>query len=258
MSLTLLTLESALKLILTPLLIALATLAVRRWGFLVGGVITGLPLISGPVSLFLAIEQGPRFAGQGSRGMLLGTVALSLFCVAFIRTAKDRRWLTPLIAGFVAYCFAAWGLSLFSFNPGTLALLVPVLLSLALKAAGPAASSASVIAAPPWDIPIRMIAAAVMVLLITGFAQRLGPKWSGILASFPIFTCIMGAFAQKQNGAASARMLIRGIIIGCFGGVSFFVVVGLAAERASVAVTYLLATTAAIAVNGLLAALTPR
>jgi hypothetical protein len=240
-----------LKLILTPLLIAMATLAVRRWGFTLGGVFTGLPLISGPVSLFLALEQGPRFAEQGSRGMLLGTIALAAFCVAYVRTGKGLSWLAPLIVGFASYCFAAWSLSFFSFNLGVLTLLVLFFLSAAVKAAGLPVSSASRVAAPSWDIPMRMVTATAMVLLITGWAGHIGPKWSGILAPFPVFTCIMGVFAQKQNGADAAHGLISGIIIGCFGAVSFYLVVGLAVERTSIAATYLLATAAALAINGL-------
>jgi len=240
-----------LKLILTPLLIATATLAVRRWGFLLGGLFTGLPLVSGSVSLFLALERGPLFAEQGIHGMLVGTVALVAFCVAYVRTAKGPGWLVPAIAGFISYCLAAWGLSFFSFDLGILTLLVLVFLSAAVKAAGSPVSSAPKVAAPSWDIPIRMVTAAAMVLCITGFAERLGPKWSGILAPFPIFTSIMGIFAQKQNGAVAAHRLIRGIIIGGFGAVAFYLVVGLAVERTSIAVTYLFAAAAALATNGL-------
>ncbi len=44
-----------LKLVLSPLLLLMATLAVRRWGAAVGGLLVGLPLTSGPVSIFLAL-----------------------------------------------------------------------------------------------------------------------------------------------------------------------------------------------------------
>jgi hypothetical protein len=43
------------KLILTPLAITAIALAGRRWGPAVGGWIAGLPLTSGPVSLYLAL-----------------------------------------------------------------------------------------------------------------------------------------------------------------------------------------------------------
>ena len=46
------------KLLLTPLLIGLVSLAGRRWGPGVSGWLVGLPLTSAPVSLFLTLEQG--------------------------------------------------------------------------------------------------------------------------------------------------------------------------------------------------------
>ena len=46
----------ALKLTFAPILLAAATLAVRRWGEIVGGLLVGLPLTSGPISVFLALE----------------------------------------------------------------------------------------------------------------------------------------------------------------------------------------------------------
>ena len=77
-----------LKATLTPLLIAVATLAARRWGPAVGGWVAGLPLTSGPVSVFLAVEQAPAFAAHAACGTLLGLIAVAVFCVAYARSAK--------------------------------------------------------------------------------------------------------------------------------------------------------------------------
>ncbi len=240
-----------LKLILTPLLIALATLAVRRWGFVLGGLFTGLPLTSGPVSFFLALERGPLFAEEGSHGMLLGTIALAAFCVAYARTARGPRWLIPAFMGLCAYSLTAWGLSYVSSSLLVLSMIVLLLLWLAVKAISSPVSTTSVIDAPWWDIPLRMATATSMVLLITGGAELIGPQWSGILAPFPVFTCIMAAFAQKQNGAAAAHGLLRGIITGCYAAVSFYIIVGLTVERTSIVITFLLATAVSLAVNGI-------
>ena len=57
----------ALKLSLTPILILAASLASRRWGNAIAGWIVGLPLTSGPVSLFFTFSQGPRFAEQAAK-----------------------------------------------------------------------------------------------------------------------------------------------------------------------------------------------
>jgi hypothetical protein len=240
-----------LKMVLTPLLIGVATLAVRRWGYMLGGLFTGLPLTSGPVSLFLALERGPGFAEQGSHGMLWGTIALLAFCIVYARTARRLRWLTSAAIGLCGYALTAWGLSFISSNLMVSALIVLVFLGVAVKAVGPPASTSSLIDAPWWDIPLRMTIATAMVFLITGGAERIGAQWSGILAPFPVFTCIMGVFAQKQNGAAALHGLLRGIIIGCFAAVSFYVIVGLTVERTSIMVSFLLATAVCLAVNGI-------
>ena len=60
-----------LKLILTPLLVGAATIAARRWGQSIGGWFAGLPLTSGPVAVFLAIERGPEFARRAAEATLL-------------------------------------------------------------------------------------------------------------------------------------------------------------------------------------------
>jgi hypothetical protein len=71
-----------LKLVLTPLLIAAISLASRRWGPGIGGAIAGLPLTSGPVSVFLALEQGREFTSRSAVGTLLGLVSQAGFCLA--------------------------------------------------------------------------------------------------------------------------------------------------------------------------------
>ncbi|MEX5997204.1 hypothetical protein [Providencia hangzhouensis] len=41
------------KVVITPLLLLTASLAARRWGESIGGLIVGLPLTSGPISFSL-------------------------------------------------------------------------------------------------------------------------------------------------------------------------------------------------------------
>ena len=96
-----------------------------------------------------------------------------------------------------------------------------------------------------------MATATAMVLLITGGAEYLGPRWSGMLSPFPVFACIMALFSQTQDGAMAAQRVLRGVIIGSYGAASFLVIVGLAVERASLVFVYFLATSIAVAVNGI-------
>ena len=81
----------ALKLILTPILIMTASLASRRWGQAVGGWLVGLPLTSGPIAFFIAMEQGTHFAARAAEGSLVGTAAQAGFSLAYGAVA-DRSW----------------------------------------------------------------------------------------------------------------------------------------------------------------------
>lgn len=76
-----------LKVTLTPFLIAVASMAQRRWGGAIGGLVAGLPLTSAPVSVFLAVEHGPAFAARAAIGTLLGISAMSAFCACYARAA---------------------------------------------------------------------------------------------------------------------------------------------------------------------------
>src|SRR6202162_5346542 len=72
-----------LKLILTPLLLGGVTLAGRKFGPTVSGWLVGLPLTSGPVAFFLALEQGTTFAAHAALGTMLGVISLATFCLAY-------------------------------------------------------------------------------------------------------------------------------------------------------------------------------
>src|SRR5713101_3563446 len=96
-----------LKLLVSPLLIAAATLVARRWGPGVGGWLAGFPLTSAPVSVFLALEQGPDFAAGAAVGTLLGLTALAAFCLAYGWAARRVGW-----AGSALWGLAVFGLSL--------------------------------------------------------------------------------------------------------------------------------------------------
>ena len=91
-----------LKLVVTPALIGAATLAGRRWGQSIGGWLVGLPLTTGPVAFFIALDHGESFAAAAVVGSLAGAVAEVAFRLAYGWSALRRSWPTALLAGTVA------------------------------------------------------------------------------------------------------------------------------------------------------------
>src|SRR6185437_1795920 len=96
-----------LKLSVTPLLIAMASLAGRRWGETVSGWFIGLPLTSGPVFWFLALEQGTGFAAAAARGCLAGAAGEAGFCLFYAAAARHAGWVRSIAAGTFAYAICA-------------------------------------------------------------------------------------------------------------------------------------------------------
>ena len=121
----------ALKLTLTPLLIAIASFAQRRWGAALGGLIAGLPLTSAPVSVFLAVDHGSAFAARSAIGMLFGTVAMSAFCAAYVIIARHSAWLLSSVLALAACALATFAASLVPQNLALAAAITcPALLAL--------------------------------------------------------------------------------------------------------------------------------
>jgi hypothetical protein len=240
----------ALKLLLTPLLIALATLAGRRWGPAVSGWFIGFPLTSGPVSVILALQHGPAFAARAAIGNLGGLASISVFCLAYTRASRRGNAWASLASGIGAYVLATvlWNQFQLSLWPTVAIALVVNSVVIRLIAKGsapiPAASTAR------WDIPARMIVATAFVFSLTTSAAFLGPQLSGLLTPFPIFGSVLAAFAHRQQGPYAARSFLRGHAISLFGFAAFFMVVGGILTALPALWVYALATLAALAVNG--------
>jgi len=237
-----------LKLALTPLLIAAASLAGRRWGPAVGGWFVGLPLTSGPIALFLALDHGAGFAAAAAAGSLAGALAEAAFCLAYAAGAP-AGWPTALAAATAAFALAAALVQRASVSLGTLALGAIAALALALWVLPRRRVTAAPPAPPAWDLPARMVITTVLVLGITGAATMLGPRLSGVLATFPVYAAILTVFAHKSSAAAAIQVL-RGLLLGLFAFAGFFVVLGVALESFGLAAGFALATAAALAIQG--------
>lgn len=251
-----------LKLLLTPVILILATQVSRRWGETVGGLIIGLPLTSAPTSLFFALEQGTPFAARAAVNSILGLIPVAAFCAAYITAARKLGWQASAAASIAAYLAAVYAVSLFSPRltgstllapaavPWAAVVLVGAVLSLALWALGKPPTERVFLPVPWWDLPLRIVLATGLVVAITAAAGLLGSTWSGLLSPFPVFSFVMASFSHSQGGPAAAGRFMRGVLRGLFGFVTFFLVVSQWIAQAGLAV-YGLATAAALGVNSL-------
>ncbi|HWD56749.1 MAG TPA: hypothetical protein VG308_00605 [Stellaceae bacterium] len=240
-----------LKLTVTPLLILAASLAIRRWGEIVGGWFVGLPLTSAPVCFFLALDQGVGFAAAACLGSLAGAASEAAFGLAYSLAARRRGW--PPALGVASLAFAAGG---FVFTEAAVSLRVAVPMAVAALAAALSlmprlgAALATLPRAPVWEIPARMVVATGLVLGLTALAPYVGPRLSGLLATYPVFAAVLAAFSHRGRGAAAAVQVLRGLLIGLFAFTGFFAVLAVTIVPLGLAPSFALATLLALAIQG--------
>ena len=200
-----------LKLLVAPALVTAVTLAVRRWGPRVGGWLSGLPTVAGPVLVFFAVEQGPAFASQAAHATLTGLIGTVAFTVVYARTCVRMRWPACLLIGWST--FVAVTYVLYWVGP-------PLVVSLAALCAESVIGRRLLPIAvdpprqagghPRADLILRVVATATLVLVLTAIARPLGARLSGLLNAFPILTTIITAFTHAQRGSAATVAFVNG------------------------------------------------
>jgi hypothetical protein len=243
----------ALKVVLTPTLVGTASLVGRRWGPAVSGWLVGLPLTSGPVAFFLALNQGGAFAAATAAGTLAGTISQAAFCLTYAWLAERRTWPLALAAGCLAFTASTAALQNLALPELPLFLTVVATLGAALRLMPrhfAVSSSASVSEPPPrWDLPARMMVATTLVVLLTGVAPALGPRLTGLLAPFPLYAAILAVFAHRLQGPAAAVGVLRGLLVGLFAFAAFFLVLAVLLERAGIGPAFASAVLVALTVQ---------
>lgn len=238
------------KLVITPLLVGGSTLVARRFGPSVGGWLIALPLTSGPVLVFVALDHGLPFAADAATGALAGLAAIAFYCIGYALIARRLGPIPSLAVASAA--FAVAGVALQPLLGASVWLVAAVVVGSILAATS--LIPASRIAHPPvrypaWDLPARMLVATALVVAITTFAPLLGARWSGLLATFPVYLSVLTAFTHRHAGPIPAADVLRGLLAGLYGTAAFYVVIHLALAPYGLAVALVAAIAAALSIE---------
>ena len=217
-----------LKLLLAPALVVASTLAGRRWGPRVAGLLIGQPVVAGPLLFIVFVQHGAGFTHHAATASLPGVASLAAFALVYAWVARRLPWAATLAIGWVAVLGMDAATAAIPFIPVVAFGVALVAIAAARSLLPPAAGVQGPAPAPPrWDLAARAIATATLVLAVTSAAGALGPAWTGILAPFPIGVSIIAAFVHAQSGAAQVRATLAGALTGMVGLATFCVVVAL-------------------------------
>lgn len=238
-----------LKLVLAPALVVAASLAGRRWGPAISGLMVALPVVAGPVLLVTAVERGQRFGAHAAQTSVLGLVSLCVFVVVFGRLAGAG--LSAALAGGWLACLAAdvvlVGLPEVATLPSfLLAVAAAVMASRALPtSSGPT----SAVDERWWDLPARAVVTAALVATLTGLSAHLGAAVTGVLAPFPVATSVVAAFSLVRHGRPSTLRVLAGVLSGIPAFATFCALVALLLEPVGTGGAFALATAGAALVQ---------
>jgi len=214
------------KALLSPTLIGFASWIARRWGPEVGGWFAGLPLTSGPIVLILALDRGPEFATEACMGTMQAIGSLAVFALAYAWSATRLGWRASSMIACSIYTLSLWPLQ---WMPSALApafLSVCLILGTSLTCMPPTTTVRTPAVYSRWDIPLRMILAAILTISLTLAAGKLGPRLAGLLTPFPIAATILAAFTHHSNGPDAAIRLLRSLLSGLSSFAVFFLTAG--------------------------------
>ena len=221
-------------------MIALATIAARRFGPAVGGWLVGLPLTCAPVALFVALEHGARFADHVATGAVAGVTAEVAFVLAYIAVAsRGGGWVAALAAATAV--FVVVGAAVEAAGAPLPLLLASAVASLLIALRVVPRTPRTVWPRTRFDLPLRMALGTALVLAVTGFAATLGAGVSGLSTTYPLITTTLAVFVHRVAGAEAAIAVYRGLLIGMFALVAFAATLVLVLTRLPLAIAFVLA-----------------
>lgn len=237
------------KLVVSAGFVIGVTAAVERLGPRLGALIAATPQLSVVALVFFTIEQGPAFAAESAYWTIPGMCAtIPVFLGYLVGT-----WLVPgprlrsVLAGigigsaaFVVGIVALGAVSLARAIVVPLAAVVCFLTGWIVRRL-PDTAPIQPVAMSPAILGMRAGASAITVVAITSVAHALGPKWSGLVASFPVNGLPVMALLHYQYGSDVVKPFIRIFPVGAFGICLFNLVVSLALVPYGFAVTLVLA-----------------
>ncbi len=208
-----------LKMALAASVVVSCSMLAERAGPLLAAMIATLPISLGPVLVFLALDHGPDFIAGAALGTMNANATHASFVLSYVLLAQ-RHGVAVSLGG----ALAIWTVLLLVLRSMALSVLpLTVLTVLALSAVHVLVRPyLKVRARPPagisrYAIPIRATCVAVLVGIVTGLSEHVGPQWSGILAGLPIILSSLIIILHMRAGGPAAAAVIGSSALGLLG-----------------------------------------
>lgn len=205
------------KVAAAALVVVAASVAAEKAGPFYGGMITALPVSTGPAFVMLAMEHGDRFVADAALSGLVGNATIVLYLALLVRIAP--RWSMVATVAVSSVFWIAVASTLRSAVDWTLPLALLLTLACyglaAWVVAGPIPGEAKAPAARSrwYDIPARAALVGLLVATVTTLSHSIGPAATGIAAVFPIALTSLTAILHPRLGGAVVAAAMRSALL---------------------------------------------
>lgn len=244
----------ALKLLLIALSVTLSTWAGRRFGQFVGGAISGLPVIAGPIMGFVGWQMPASDSQAVGQAVIACVPAAVAHLLTFAHASRRVHWSVALMAAnavFLVLSYALLNAGMGAAQATGLALAAPVAalwLMPRVQAPARAAREAARGAVSAMELSLR-IGAALLLALVVFYAAPWAPaEVSGALLAIPITGNVLPCFLLARSGYEAAIGFVVGFMKSFLAFAAFFAVLAYTLGEHSFQAAYLAAWGAAAAV----------
>jgi len=238
-------LDAALRGAISAATVALLLAVAQRWGRSAAGLLAGLPTVTGPALVWLALDQGPAFAAQAAVGAVAAAAPCAVFAWGYAwGAARSGRRLGGLLAGAAQAALTAWAVVWLlehlrgpvwpssPFAEATLLASVLAASSLVCLAClrhpaglggNPAVTPARTRGCACRGIGPTAAVSGLVSALVSLLAPQVGALWAGMLSSPPLLAAALAWLLHGQGGLPAARQFLRSYTVGLVGRSAFAV-----------------------------------
>jgi len=203
-----------LKITLIPLAVLALGIMERLHGPRVAGWLSGFPVVAFPLLLFVTLDHGGDFGSASALGAWYGLVAWLSFAMTYSWCSRRLNWFWCIVISFAVWTVMALiMLEAQQFSVWTELLPVAAFI-VALLSYPRGEASDEQREHVWWGLPARMLAGAVLTVVVTQFSEGLGSRWSGMFSTFPMLGSVIAVSNHIQYGPRAVQEAVAGMSMG--------------------------------------------
>lgn len=218
------------KLCITMLAVLGLSFVAEKISVRLAGLLSGYPIGTAIILHFYGLEYGVKFAADAAIFNLCGLLASQCFAYTYYRASQRITSLAATsVLALAGYLIPAFMVS--KTNPTRLTALIIAIIATALFCILLRGSKVKPVAkSQAWSTRLvagRLIFTASLVLIVTEFADIVGPGWAGLFSAFPVALYPLVFLLHREYGPETAQNILGNFPYGLWSVIGYALTVSL-------------------------------